>query len=252
MPPIPPTGRIDVHSHMLPGIDDGCETIEESIASIQLLKQAGYVGTICTPHLWPDMFPDNTPTNIKRWTDDLATQLHDRGIEYTLWPGGELRFFDGVIPWMKTHGIPTLAGSKYVLADFWEDTWPDYVDQAFDWLLAEGYTPILAHPERIGIAKTETLVKHLDAITARGVLLQGNFRCMTGEDGYLQDQRIRQFLSENRYWLLAMDMHRPDALPSRLDGMQMVVEEFGQEVVDLMTIDRPRCVLERSQTMPDG
>jgi protein-tyrosine phosphatase len=228
---------------MLPGIDDGCESIEESIACIDLLKQAGYVGTICTPHLWPDMFPDNTPVNIQRWTDSLQDGLANRGIDYALWPGGELRLFPGVIEWVKTHGVPTLADSRYVLADFWEESWPDYVDEALDWFLAEGYQPILAHPERIGITKLETLTSHLDAITARGVLLQGNFRCMTGEDGYLQDQRVRQFLTEQRYWLMAMDMHRPDALPSRLDGMQMVVEEFGQAVVDEMTIDRPRTVL---------
>ncbi len=243
MPPIPPTGRIDVHSHMLPGIDDGCADLEESLVSIEMLKQAGYVGTICTPHLWPDMFPDNTPANIQRWADELVEQLNERGIGYALWPGGELRLFNGVIEWMKTHGVPTLAGSKYVLTDFWEDTWPKYVDQAMDWLMAEGYQPILAHPERIGIAKLETLTKHLDALTARGVLLQGNFRCMTGEDGYLQDQRVRQFLTEGRYWLMALDMHRPDALPSRFDGMQMVAQEYGQPLLDRMTIEQPRRVL---------
>ncbi len=243
MPPIPPTGRIDVHSHMLPGIDDGCSDIDEAVSNIQMLTDAGYAGTICTPHLWPDMFPDNTPTNIQHWTTDLSNQLAQRGIQYPLWPGGELRLFKGVIDWMKSHGVPTLAGSRYVLADFWEDTWAKYVDPAFDWLLDNGYQPILAHPERIGIADTENLVGHLDALTARGVLLQGNFRCMTGEDGYHADQRVRRFLQEGRYWLMAMDMHRPDAQPSRLDGMQMVAQEFGQPTVDLMTIDRPRLIL---------
>jgi len=243
MHPIPPTGRIDVHSHMLPGIDDGCESLDDSIASIVLLKSAGYSATICTPHVWPDLCPDNTPANIQRWTDELNRQLADRGIDYPLWPGGELRLFKQAIDWMKTHGVPTLADSKFVLTDFWEDTWPKYVDATLDWLLAEGYKPILAHPERIGIADTNKLADHLDALTARGVLLQGNFRCMTGEDGYLPDQRIRQFLKEDRYWLMALDMHRPTDLPSRLDGVQMVIEEFGQEVVDLMTIDRPRQLL---------
>ncbi len=240
---IPTTGRIDIHSHMIPGIDDGCETIEESIASIEMLKGAGYVGTISTPHLWPDMFPDNTPANIKRWTEALISDLANRGIEYALWDGGELRLFNGVIDWLKAQGVPTLGDSRYVLVDFWEATWPKYVDQGLDWLMAEGFQPILAHPERIGIADLDMLVKHLDEATARGVLLQGNFRCMTGEDGYLQDQRVRQFLTEKRYWLMAMDMHRPDALPSRLDGMQMVVQEYGQQTVDLMTIDRPRVIL---------
>lgn len=241
MPPIPPTGRIDIHSHMIPGVDDGCTDISESIASIQLLKQAGYTGTVCTPHLLPELFPENTPTNINRWVEDLSKQLADRGIDYPLWPGGELRFFDKCIDWLKSVGVPTIADTNYVLADFWEDHWPKYVDQAIDWLLSEGYRPILAHPERIGMK--DGLETQLDALTSRGVLLQGNFRCMTGEDGYLPDQRIRQYIQEGRYWIMAIDMHRPSDLPSRLDGLNMVVQEYGRAVVDQMTIARPRELL---------
>lgn len=244
-----PTGRIDIHSHMIPGIDDGCADVDESIASIAQLKQAGYVGTICTPHLWPELFPDNTPANIRRWTSDLSSQLAKRGIDYALWPGGELRLYDKCIDWLKSVGVPTLGDTKYVLADFWEDAWPTYADRIFDWLLSEGYQPILAHPERIGVK--EGLEKHLDALTERGVLLQGNFRCMTGEDGYLPDQRVRQYLQEGRYWIMALDMHRPGDLSGRMDGMRMVAEEFGQAVVDHMTIDRPREVLSLTAEKPD-
>ncbi len=236
-----PNGRIDIHSHMLPGIDDGCAAIEESIASVRLLQQAGYVGTVCTPHLWPDMFPENTPANIQRWVEDLSAHFKEQGIDYTLWPGGELRLFEKCIDWLKAVGVPTIGDTQYVLADFWEDSWPKYVDATIDWLLSEGYQPILAHPERIGIQ--DGLEKHLDALTARGVLLQGNFRCMTGEDGYLPDQRVRRYIEERRYWIMALDMHRPSDLPSRLDGLQLVVDEYGQEVVDHMTIQRPRELL---------
>lgn len=237
-------GRIDIHSHMIPGIDDGCAELSESIASIQMLKQAGYVGTVCTPHLWPDMYPENTPANVRRWVADLTTKLQEQDIDYALWPGGELRLFDECIDWLKAVGVPTFADTKYVLADFWEDSWPKYVDSTFDWLLSEGYQPVLAHPERIGIK--EGVEKHLDALTARGVLLQGNFRCMTGEDGYLPDQRVRQYIEEGRYWIMALDMHRPSDLTSRLDGLRMVSEEFGQDLVDRMTIDRPRELLGKS------
>ena len=213
MPAIPPTGRIDIHSHMLPGIDDGCETLDDSIASIKLLKEAGYSATICTPHIWPELFPDNTPTRIKQLTQEVSDQLAAAGVEYTLFDGGELRLFFEVVDWMKTHGVPTLGDSRYVLADFWDDVWPDYVDETIDWLIAEGYKPILAHPERIGIKDVDELVKRLDSLVERGVKLQGNFRCMTGEDGFLPDQRVRQFLAEQRYWLMAIDMHRPSDLP---------------------------------------
>jgi len=234
-------GRIDIHSHMIPGVDDGCESFADSIKSIQMLQQAGYVGTVCTPHLWPELFPENTAGNIRRWVADLSQRIDDEGIDYQLWPGGELRIFNECIDWLKANGVPTIADTKYVLADFWTDEWPAYVDEVFDWLMAEGYRPILAHPERIGLK--DGLEKHLDALTARGVLMQGNFRCMTGEDGYLPDQRVRRYLDEGRYWIMALDMHRPSDLSDRLDGLNMVTQEYGQATADLMTIQRPRELL---------
>lgn len=233
--------RIDLHSHMIPGVDDGCPEPADSIASIKRLIEAGYVGTVCTPHVWPELFPDNTPANIRRWTEDLSKRLKDEGIDYQLWPGGELRLFEECIDWLKANGVPVYADTNYVLADFWDDTWPKHVDQTFDWLKSEGYQPILAHPERIGIK--EGLDEHLDDLTARGVLLQGNCRCMTGEDGYLADQRVRQYIQQNRYWVLALDTHTPGDLESRLDGLKMVADEFGQDYADYMTITRPRELL---------
>ncbi len=233
--------RIDIHSHMIPGIDDGCTDIAETLSSIETLKQAGFVGTVCTPHLWPEMFPENTAGNIRRWVADLSKRIADEGIDYQLWPGGELRLFDECVDWLKANGVPTIGDSQYVLTDFWADFWPEHVDDTLDWLMAEGYQPILAHPERLGMK--DGLEEHLDALAERGVLLQGNVRCMTGEDGYLPDQRIRQFIRQNRYWILALDMHRPGDLESRLDGLKMVAEEFGQPYADGMTIQRPRELL---------
>jgi protein-tyrosine phosphatase len=233
-----PDGPIDVHCHVLPGIDDGCETVEQSIESVLMLKNAGFAGSVCTPHIWPVLFPSNTIAHVAAWTEQLGKQLGARGIDYRLWPGGELRLFDGVIGWMKSHGVPTLASSRCVLVDFWEMSWPRWVDTAFDWLLAEGYQPILAHPERLSIL--DILPGKLEEIAGKGVLLQGNFRCMTGEDGYLADVQIRQWLAEDRYALLALDSHRPDDLPCRLDGMAMVAQEFGAERLKRCTIDTPR------------
>jgi len=239
--PLIPPGRIDIHSHILPGVDDGCADIDEVIESIEMLKHAGFVGSICTPHIWIDMFPDNTSQHIAVWVDQLKQELTERNINYHLWTGGELRLFDGVIDWCKNHGVPTLADSKCVLIDFWVDKWSKWINKTFTWLLAEGYTPILAHPERLNIEKK--LEPHIDELVKEGVLLQGNFQCMTGEAGYHADARIRQWLGEDRYTFFAIDMHRPDSLVSRLDGMTMVETEFGRGVLDQLTRDNPREII---------
>ena len=203
---------------MIPGIDDGCEDLTQSLESIDRLMAYGYVGSVCTPHIWPDLFPGNTPSHIEGLTAQLQRELDARGIGYRLWPGGELRLFKGAIKWLKQHGVPTLAGTRYVLCDLWEDRWPKHADQTLDYLLDEGYTPILAHPERMNL--DGKLPAQLTTLTARGVLLQGNFNCLTGGEGPLAAERVRRFLHEDRYALMAMDMHRPEALETRLEGLE--------------------------------
>ncbi|MEM6258158.1 MAG: CpsB/CapC family capsule biosynthesis tyrosine phosphatase [Planctomycetota bacterium] len=230
-----PPGRIDIHSHILPGIDDGCATVEESLQSIYRLKTLGYVGTICTPHCWPVQYPHINPDHIKAWRDALAEEVQNAGLEYRLWTGGELRLYPEVIQWMQANGVPTLADSRYVLCDFWEPRWEDWIEEAFDWLTAEGYTPILAHPERS--PTRDDYEAHLDRVASDGVVLQGNLRCFTGEEGHYPDQAVRRYMDEGRYTLLALDMHRPATLQGRLDGISIAGEEYGAGKIESM-IDR--------------
>lgn len=233
-----PTGRIDIHSHLLPAVDDGCMDFEESLECVRRLKAAGFIGSICTPHVYPQDSSCHQIEHIRRQVAALDQQLRVAGVDYHLWPGGELRIYDGVIDWLKDHAVPTLAGSRCVLVDFWASRWPKWVTRVFEWLLKQGYRPILAHPERIACA--DVLDRQLKEMTEMGVWLQGNFRCMTGEDGYDPDLWVRRLLGEGRYHFLALDMHRPNALDGRFDGMQLVIEEFGRATLDRLTVDHPR------------
>ncbi len=236
--PLPPTGRIDIHCHLVPMIDDGCESFEQSIDCVRALRRAGFTGSICTPHVWSDQVAYNTPEHIRAWTAQLQGQLREEGEDYPLWPGGELKLYKGVIDWMKQHGPPTLADSRCVLVDFWVDKWPKWAVPAFDWLLQQRYQPILAHPERLGCVRG--LEKHLAELKQMGVWLQGNLRCMTGEEGFEPNRLIRQLLREGQYDFLATDLHRADSLNARLDGLSLAEAEFGQDAIDRLIVDAPR------------
>src|SRR5215471_14728202 len=83
------TGRIDVHSHLLPGVDDGCKTLEESLACARVLVENGYTHSFCTPHIWQS-HPANNVTNIPRMTSALQKELDAKGIALKLIPGGEI------------------------------------------------------------------------------------------------------------------------------------------------------------------
>ena len=233
-----PDGRIDIHSHLLPGIDDGCQSTAETLACVRRLQAAGFVGSICTPHVWPESMPTNIPAHISDLTIQLEGELRDAGISYRLWPGGELRLFKGVVDWVKANGVPALAQSRCVLFDYWDDKWPRWADKALQWLIDQGYQPVMAHPERCVANANQP--ERLQAYVDMGVWLQGNFLSLTGEDGYLADKLVRQYLTEGRYRFMALDTHGPDSLPGRLDGIQTLKNEFGEEKLDQFLVDAPR------------
>lgn len=237
-----PPGKIDMHSHLLPGIDDGCPDLEDSLACIPQLIDHGYVGTVCTPHFWPQAYPHINVENVQEWTAAFKRELADRGITYRLWSGGELRLAPGMIDWLATYGVPTLGDSRCVLMDMWEPQWHKCIDRTADWLMEQGYQPILAHPERS--AKSTDLksrfFKKLDALTRRGVLLQGNLRTITGGSGATAAILFRQFMQQNKYAALALDMHSATVLPDRLLGLKLVAEEFGQDAVESLAVRAPR------------
>jgi len=218
---------IDVHSHLLPGIDDGCFDLEESLDCIKRLIHFGYLGTICTPHFWHAKYPANTLAQIQGHLIQLQTQIKQANLNYQIWPGGELRLAPDTIPWLQKHGIPTLAQSQIVLFDLWVDKWPKWATKIIQWLFDQGYQPVMAHPERhTHIKKYDKII---NTLTQMGVLFQGNLQAFTGELGYNADIFAREMLTQNKYILLGLDMHQFQTLDNRLDGIAQVQQLIGQE-----------------------
>jgi len=234
-------GRIDIHGHLLPAIDDGCTQPQQAVQTIRALIDRGYTAAVCTPHIWPELFPGNTPEHIEQWTRQLSDRLADEAIEFQLLPGGEVRLFKDAVKWMKVNGVPTLGASKAVLLDTWDHGFPRHAHKTIDWLLAEGYRPVLAHPERSRMGAS--FAKVVDRLARQGVLFQGNFMPFTGHDLPGSRELAFRFLDEGRYALLALDLHRPDTLPSRLDGIDLIEKRIGTEALDRLISENPRRLL---------
>lgn len=232
-----PIGRIDTHSHILPGIDDGCVNVIDTLNCVRQFMIAGYVGTICTPHVNPRHYPNITPTRIREWVQELQTLLTTHGLEYRLWPGGELAIAEDNWSLFEAQGIPTLGNSRAILMDWWESTWPAFADVFMDRLQAEGYQPILAHPERMQIPRLE-LQRLVDDLTDRGVWLQGNFNSFSGGEGQQAQELSHGWLQEGRYHILASDAHQPRRLEGRFAGLQVAIDLVGAERVEELVARR--------------
>lgn len=237
------TGRIDSHSHILPGIDDGCPDLDASLACVRQFMAAGYVGTICTPHVIPKMYPGNTPRTIQTRVTELQAEITRQGLDYQVWPGGEFLLAQDNWEWFERDGVPTLGSSRAVLMDWWETSWPDFADATIDRLFAEGYQPILAHPERMKLPQGE-LLELVDALSARGVWLQGNLNSLSGGEGTQSQALCRTWLQSGRYELLASDAHHPDRLAGRFEGLQVAIDLVGLDQVKELVERRIRALVE--------
>ncbi len=237
-------GHIDIHTHLLPGIDDGCPTVSESLACIRALLGAGYGGAFCTSHMNTE-FTAVTPALVQHATRGLQAAVLRAGLRFDLWPGGELRIGENVIDWMGQHGVPTLGDSRCVLMDFWADQWPAWLGRVMQWFFDHDYQPVLAHPERLPCVWREP--EGVYELQQRGVWLAGNLRPLTGEEGPEPDRLVRQLLRDRLYHFMALDLHTPSCLGSRLDGLALLRRELGAEVADFFVHTAPRRYLLASE-----
>jgi protein-tyrosine phosphatase len=235
------TGRIDVHSHLLPGVDDGCETAVESVACARELVAAGYTHSFCTPHVVPGIAAVNL-TSLAQWTADLQSRLNEAQVPLTLLIGGEINIGPGLEQSLPPDRLMTYAGlGRYCLVDIWADRLPDFFEPAVRWLLAKGLKVILAHPERMKAVQTDPDLA--DYFADLGLLLQGNLQCLSDPPDKPTRVLAERFLTGGRYFLLGTDLHRLHTLAPRLQGLRNAIELMGQEAIDELTIDHPRLLL---------
>jgi protein-tyrosine phosphatase len=230
-------GRIDVHSHLLPGVDDGCRNVAESIACARLMVDAGYTHSFCTPHVWPHL-RDNTAANIPRLTAELQWALDANHVPLNLIPGGEINLREDTPTTAPGELVSFGMLRKFVLIDLWAETLPRFFLPSIKWLQSQGVKVILAHPERMAaVQKQPDLADYFGEI---GLLLQGNLQCFSDPTGSPTRRVVERFLIEGRYFLLGSDLHNLASLPMRLDGLKRAINLVGEETVNRLTMENPR------------
>ena len=231
------TGRIDVHAHLLPGLDDGCATLHESVACAVMLVGQGYTHCFCTPHVWPNL-PRNTVRGIAEETVLLQAELDRQRVPLRLIPGGEINLREDTPATAADSIVSYGMLRKYVLIDLWADRLPPFFEPSVRWLQRQDVKVVLAHPERMAaVQRQPELVDHF---TELGLLLQGNLQCLSDPPGSATRRTAERFLLEGRYFLLATDLHNLSSLPMRLEGLKRATDLVGADTVNRLTIENPR------------
>lgn len=236
------TGRIDIHSHLLPGIDDGCRTIEESLQCAAAMVEAGYTHSFVTPHIWPS-YENNTVATIPQYCARLQAVLEEAKIPLQLLPGGEINLHRGTIDTPADQVVTYGMAGTHVLVDFWYDALPDFFEPTIRRFQSLGLTVIIAHPERVKAIQAQPELA--DYFRDLGALLQGNLQCLSDPPDAPTCRLVQQYLLEDRYTFLGSDLHRWDTLSVRLDGLRRAIELVGDEKIDQLTRHNPRKLLDQ-------
>jgi tyrosine-protein phosphatase YwqE len=196
--------KTDMHSHLLPGIDDGARDMETSLALIRGMKELGYQKLITTPHIIWDMYK-NTPSIIYSKLDEVREAIRKEGIDIELHAAAEYFLDEHVEELLKKKDpLLTISGKK-VLAEF-SMAFPSMntKDILFE-MQMQGYQPIIAHPERyIYLQQNKEFYQELKDI---GCLFQLNILALGGHYGRSVKDLAEYLLGNGFYDLLGTDLH---------------------------------------------
>ncbi|SDS78802.1 protein-tyrosine phosphatase [Gillisia sp. Hel1_33_143] len=212
-------GITDIHNHILPGIDDGASTIEESLILIKKLKSLGVRNFIATPHIMNDYYP-NTPETIGKALSIVKEgMLTDSGLkENTITAAAEYMMDHSFLEILRKEQLLTLKG-KYVLVEMSYFQAPINLNEILFQLQTRGYKPVLAHPERYAYYHASDLRNYEDLIS-RGCLFQLNTLSLTSHYGKNMEKTALKLLEAGMYNFIGSDTHRIQHL-EKLENIQL-------------------------------
>lgn len=194
---------VDFHSHFLPGLDDGCKTMEESIELIKLMKNYGYRKLIMSPHNMGDFYK-NTPEIIRNKLDEVKAELKNQQIEIVLDATAEYYLDEWLDEKIKTKNLLPFGGNK-ILFEISYVNEPKNLFQTIFNLQVAGYEPVLAHPERYNFFHQQFDV--YEKMFEQGCRLQLNLLSLTGYYGYAEKKTAEKLINKNMIYYVGSDAH---------------------------------------------
>ena len=195
---------VDFHSHLIPGIDDGCATAEESIENIIELKKQGINKIITTPHIFSEAYP-NTPEIILEKLDYLKEKLNERNIDIDISAAAEYYLDDWFCKNYKKIKLLTVNENHLLVETNYMER-PHYLEQILFDLQTDGYKIILAHPERYNYLLQD--FKQFDKLFDTGIYFQCNLLSFTGYYSPQIKKAAMYLLKNKMIHLVGSDIHK--------------------------------------------
>lgn len=232
---------LDIHTHVLPGIDDGARTPDEALALLRALADDGVTHVVATPHIYPGVY-DNTADGIATVFARLNAQAQAAALPLTLSWAAEVRICAEMLDWLAAGRLPLLNGGRgsqrFVLLELPDNAVPVGADTLVARLVDAGVTPVIAHPERNRAIADRP--QRIDALVRAGARLQLTAASVLGEFGERAATTAQLLLRQGLVEVVASDSHNLRSRRPRMGAARAwLAEHFGAEVAEQLTETNP-------------
>lgn len=233
---------IDIHCHILPGIDDGAEHMEEAVSMARLAAESGVEGIIATPHFSGTLEDLKIFPNVLTQLRGLRAELNEHKLDLKLYPGAEILCSPETAKLAQKRLLPTLGNSNYILVEFALDASPQYIELMADQLKRWGYRVILAHPERYD--EIQKRPQGLQRWFDKGYFLQVNKGSVLGAFGTRTETVATDLLRHKLAHTIASDAHHADFGTTHMSAIAAWGREYlGAAYTKMLLQENPANIL---------
>ena len=240
---------IDIHSHILPGIDDGAADMYDTLEMARMAVDSGVTAVVATPHCnIPGMFHNYYSEDYRELFRKAEQVLEEEGIPLTLYPGMEVFVTPDVPRLLKEGKILTINGGRFMLMEFDFGEEASYIQSMLREISLLGIHPVIAHPERYECVQREPqLVYHW---RKKGYLVQVNKGSLVGRFGRHSYDTAHRLLRHNLVSVIASDAHSPyQRTPYMLDVYESLRNEYPRKYLKVLFEENPRRICQNQPTI---
>lgn len=217
---------VDLHSHILPSIDDGSSSALETFMMLKEAEKAGFTDIIATPHYILNA-TEQDKIKVINQIKEINNAAIEQGIHVKLHPGEEVYTVPNLADLIKQEKIVSLNQSKYILIEFAMHDKPKFIENIIFELCNLGYIPVIAHPERYDYIKKDlNMVSNWQNM---GALIQCNYGSLIGKYGHTAQKLLIKLLKNKQVDFMGSDCHRAGSI---YDDMFEITKKFKKVVDD--------------------
>jgi protein-tyrosine phosphatase len=229
---------VDIHSHIVYGVDDGAKTIEDSIAMLELAAESGTTDIVATPH--SDLKYNFDHDLVKERVAEMQARVGDKirihqGCDFHL-------FYDNIESCKTNRSRFTINGHRYLMVEFAESSIPKPIVNIFQDMIQNDITPVITHPERNALLMGR--VSEMVQWVRFGCLIQVTAQSFTGRFGKAAHEGARRLMSQRMVHFIASDAHDTEWRPPDMrEPYQLIASEYGEHVAEKLFVTHPRMTL---------